>query len=316
MSDVLADIPVPGQEKKDQTLLFYLPNYALSTAAQIVRMLKEHGIAHEDSSVSRYAADTCKVLLQVPAYCANAVRQAFAQPQFLLPYYGVSCALHTEKKGQEHLVLRFNDLNASLFLPEEQAAVLHPVLEQLAAAQFIRELKLQGGSICFCYSSPRIKAVLTDARKILELHAYNQVMQTGYFDDVAVGCTFQQGGQTQELSLVLTKGFRSMVVVCGTAAQWSAECARQLEEQINARSRPRQAPAGRWSQGQSRWPTLACGWRRRCAPGPKKQRRQCNAAGNAAVFPGTNLKKRRFCVEKTTWSLRFLSDFFGGGVRE
>ena len=234
MSDVLADIPVPGQEKKDQTLLFYLPNYALSTAAQIVRMLKEHGIAHEDSSVSRYAADTCKVLLQVPAYCANAVRQAFAQPQFLLPYYGVSCALHTEKKGQEHLVLRFNDLNASLFLPEEQAAVLHPVLEQLAAAQFIRELKLQGGSICFCYSSPRIKAVLTDARKILELHAYNQVMQTGYFDDVAVGCTFQQGGQTQELSLVLTKGFRSMVVVCGTAAQWSAECARQLEEQINA----------------------------------------------------------------------------------
>ena len=70
--------------------------------------------------------------------------------------------------------------------------------------------------VSFEYSSARIKKLLTSAGEILEVYVYYQVLKTGYFDDVACGYEFclEDGEVKNELDLVLTKGFRSIIVEC------------------------------------------------------------------------------------------------------
>jgi uncharacterized protein Veg len=93
------------------------------------------------------------------------------------------------------------------------------VLQQLEKAHFISQLKQNPNNtslVSFVYSSPRIKKMLISAGEILEVYAYYDVLKTGYFDDVASGYEFswESGGVKNELDLVLTKGFRSMIVEC------------------------------------------------------------------------------------------------------
>ena len=95
----------------------------------------------------------------------------------------------------------------------------YKLLKKLEEAGFVREvLESEPGSgiVSFVYSSPRIKKVLTTAGEILEIYAYYDVLKTGYFDDVASGYEFcwEFGGVKNELDLVLTKGFRSIIVEC------------------------------------------------------------------------------------------------------
>lgn len=80
----------------------------------------------------------------------------------------------------------------------------------------MQESEPGSGIVSFVYSSPRIKKVLTTAGEILEIYAYYDVLKTGYFDDVASGYEFcwEFGGVKNELDLVLTKGFRSIIVEC------------------------------------------------------------------------------------------------------
>lgn len=68
---------------------------------------------------------------------------------------------------------------------------------------------------------PRICDVLGSAGAILEVYAYFCALETGYFDDLACSYTFYWGDhhipdshRKNELDLVLTKGFRSMLVEC------------------------------------------------------------------------------------------------------
>ena len=51
---------------------------------------------------------------------------------------------------------------------------------------------------------------------LLEIYAYYDILKTGYFDDVACGYEFcwESGGVKNELDLVMTKGFCSMIVEC------------------------------------------------------------------------------------------------------
>ena len=56
------------------------------------------------------------------------------------------------------------------------------------------------------------------AGNVLELYAWNEARQTGYFDDCRANLTFRwQEGVKNELDLILTKGLTTLVVSCKTA---------------------------------------------------------------------------------------------------
>lgn len=56
---------------------------------------------------------------------------------------------------------------------------------------------------------------------MLKVYAYYDVLKTGYFDDVACGYEFkwEPDGIKNELDLVLTKGFRSIIVECKSVVE-------------------------------------------------------------------------------------------------
>ena len=76
--------------------------------------------------------------------------------------------------------------------------------------------KSDGKMIAFQYSNEDIKSVLTKAGDILEIYTYFTVCEKGWFDEVACGYRFRWEEETinNELDLVLTKGFQSLIVEC------------------------------------------------------------------------------------------------------
>ena len=82
--------------------------------------------------------------------------------------------------------------------------------------QYLLPEKTDGKLVGFRYSNPDIKSVLTKAGDILEIYTYFTVCEMGWFDEVACGYRFRWEGEkvNNELDLVLTKGFQSLIVEC------------------------------------------------------------------------------------------------------
>lgn len=70
-----------------------------------------------------------------------------------------------------------------------------------------------------------IVKILTKAGTILEVYCYYRALETGYFDDIACSCTFYWGDREfddsqrkNEIDLILTKGFQSIIAECKATA--------------------------------------------------------------------------------------------------
>ena len=202
----------------------FLPEYTFSTAKRVLKKLEEYEIVTEHSEIRKHTSDTCKLEIEANKEYEEQIRRIFFQPQFLLPYYQVDVRKY--KKNQDTFVkVTYEDLtvrNADLDPSGDGGKgkeYSYKLLKKLEEAGFVREVQESepgSGIVSFVYSSPRIKKVLTTAGEILEIYAYYDVLKTGYFDDVASGYEFcwEFGGVKNELDLVLTKGFRSIIVEC------------------------------------------------------------------------------------------------------
>ena len=205
-----------------KALTYFLPEFCFTTAKMLVQKLAEYGIAEEGSHVSPHTSDTCRLELTINEVYEPPLHAVFIQPQILLPYYGIEVRRY-KAYDAEYVEIRSNGLtvtDADLDLDStgRQAAALG-VLQQLEKAHFIGQLRQNTAEprlVSFVYSSPRIKRLLTNAGEILAVYAYYDVLKTGYFDDAASGYEFrwESGGVKNELDLVLTKGFRSIMVEC------------------------------------------------------------------------------------------------------
>ena len=76
----------------------------------------------------------------------------------------------------------------------------------------------------FSFRSPKVARVFSKAGEVLEIYAFFKAFEVGWFDDIACSYTIHWGadeesGTDNELDLVLTKGFRSILVECKAVAQ-------------------------------------------------------------------------------------------------
>ena len=205
-----------------KTLTYFLPEFCFSTVKMLIQKLQEYGIAEKESNIMTHTSDTCKLELRINEEYEQVLNAVFINPQILLPYYGIE-ARKCKVYNSEYVEIKYNNLivtdaNLDVDGTGHQKFVFH-VLQQLEKAHFISQLKLNttdSRRVSFVYSSPRIKKLLTNAGEILEVYAYYDILKTGYFDDVASGYEFgwEFGGVKNELDLVLTKGFRSIIVEC------------------------------------------------------------------------------------------------------
>ena len=136
--------------------------------------------------------------------------------------YGFDAIKRTNYNGETVIVKCKDPVVVNVDLDPEgkgRQKYSYSILEKLQEEHFITELSQNPEDnrlVSFRYSSERIKKLMTSAGEILEVYTYYQVLKSGYFDDVACGYEFrwETDGVKNELDIVLTKGFRSIIVEC------------------------------------------------------------------------------------------------------
>lgn len=205
-----------------KTMTYFLPEFCFTTVKMLIQKLIEYGIAEKESNVMTHTSDTCKLELRINDEYEQALNAVFINSQMLLPYYGIEVRKY-KAYDSEYVQIKYNNLtvtDANLDLDGTRCQKFAlSVLQQLEKEHFISQLKQNPTDprlVSFVYSSPRIKKLLTNPGEILEVYAYYDVLKTGYFDDVVSSYEFswESGGIKNELDLVLTKGFRSIIVEC------------------------------------------------------------------------------------------------------
>lgn len=92
--------------------------------------------------------------------------------------------------------------------------ILKELAGELGGKQYLIPERVDGEMTGFRYSHPDIKQILTKAGEILEICTYFAICETGWFDEIACGYRFHWEGErvNNELDLVLTRGFQSVIV--------------------------------------------------------------------------------------------------------
>lgn len=219
----IASIPLNGTRTGvKKTMAYLLPEYTFKTVKNILDKLIAYKAIDAGSAVTGYTSENCKVQIIADREYEAAFHQLFARPEILLSFYGVDAVKRVEY-GDEyvHFVYRnmkVTDLNLD---PDGRGRhrYLYEILKKLSEHHYIANLPMASEApqtVSFEYTSPRIKKLLTSPGEILEVYTYYQILSTGYFDDVACGYEFrwQDGDVKNELDIVATKGFRSIIVEC------------------------------------------------------------------------------------------------------
>lgn len=203
-------------------LTYFLPDYTFSTVRTLLRELTEYQIVEKGSHLVSHTSDTCRLDLKANASYREQLDAIFQNPQNLLSSYGIEMQKRMSHDG-DYVDVKLNALTVrNLNLDPEgkgKGKYSYTILDHLQKAHFISQLDKSESNpdlVSFTYSSPRMKKLLTTAGEILEVYAYYDVLKTGYFDDVACGYEFswEKDGVKNELDLVMTKGFRSIIVEC------------------------------------------------------------------------------------------------------
>lgn len=209
------------KENQKKEMIWLLPEFTFNKVSEIINVLKQYGVIGSESEVTFYTSETCKVRILAEEKDRKSFNDLFSQPQYLLNYYGIEVikpVTTDEKVWVQYSPLTVNNAN----LDEEgkhKKLRFDDLLKKLEKERFITNLRIDTTNpkiVSFSYASPRIRKLLTSAGEIMEIYTYYQVLNQGYFDDVACSYEFMWEDEQvkNELDVVMTKGFRSMIVEC------------------------------------------------------------------------------------------------------
>ncbi len=210
-------------------MVYLLPGFVFKQAGYILSKLKENGVVDSSSEITSYTSENCRLKLKAAAEYESSLNSVFSNPQLLL--YGVDIFKQIDYNG-ETVIVTYNDLEVvNVDLDPDgkgRQKFSYSILEKLQKGHFISQLlqdERDSRLVSFKYSSGRIKKLMTSAGEILEVYTYYQVLKSGYFDDVACGYEFrwENDDVKNELDLVLTKGFRSIIVECKAVQKLNLE---------------------------------------------------------------------------------------------
>ena len=141
--------------------------------------------------------------------------------RYAVKCWNVMCEMleNFDEMYPEKKVIYLNELKESYRGYQSWNSILS-IIKELAGEgggkEYLIPEKSDGKLIAFRYSNEDIKRVLTKAGDILEIYTYFTVCEKGAFDEVACGYRFRWKDEkiNNELDLVLTKGFQSLIVEC------------------------------------------------------------------------------------------------------
>lgn len=219
-----------------KTQEYPLPGVLYSAAMQLVSALETYGVVEKGTEITLRAGGDYLIRITAGENLHPILENLFAAQNLIRGLYGIEAVPCRDYDGETLRIsypdLQVNSLCMDAAEPAVRGDILH-LLENLQKGHFITQLDTaQEGSACvsFFYASASIRRLLTSTGEILKLHTYYQVLETGFFDDVACDYEFrwEDGGVTDALDLVLTKGFRSMIITCTDNPKLEAESYHKL----------------------------------------------------------------------------------------
>lgn len=228
--DKLLEAKAPASEKENfEEHIFILPVLARPGVEKLLHELGGGAVPFfaEESYIEEYTSQS----IRLHAFIRKSFRQGLGK---LLsnPYYLTDASQLTvfRRKGGG-VCVSFNNLMVSgltrgelaeKFTEKELLLKAETILQQLADKGYLVNFRKdyaadeKNTTISFCYSSPQIKQLLTNEGRLLELYVYYSVLDTGYFDEVRSGMEIRWNDKnlTNELDLVLVKGFKTMIIEC------------------------------------------------------------------------------------------------------
>lgn len=181
-----------------------------------------------NSNTEFYANNIYKVGVSAPNHVHKGIREILSKPYLLINASDVNVV-----KEKQNSKIIFNNLMVCKLeyetLKTEAAKAyvkyeeLIDLLEEINKNNFIVNLNKckDGEDYSFCYSSHQIKSLLTSAGRVLELYVYYKAIENGGFDEIAnsVEVVWNDDNVENEFDIILTKGFRSLIVECKAQSQ-------------------------------------------------------------------------------------------------
>ena len=229
---VIVKFPLRNMREENSTeKSYFFPSFGFAAISKIVAYLKEYKVIAKSSEVMIHTTDECKATIITDDEIHKLFENLTLRSYLLHPYYDPDPYIDNEAALKWLVVrnkdLRVRDLNLDPGNKQQNSRLL-PLLKKLNEENFITDLKQSEENpdiVSFVYSSPRIRKLLTKAGEILEIYTYFEVMKLGYFDDISTGFLFEweEGGVNNELDIVLTKGFHSIIAECKAVRELSMD---------------------------------------------------------------------------------------------
>lgn len=229
-NDRIAALTSDGKNREKRHLTYFFPSGCYDSVSYILEKLKEYGAVLEESALYGYTTDTSRAEIWTMWNIGTVLENLFSNPYLSAEPRCFEVASYYIK-DEKRVVISFDHLEVQEVRLDNRNQVL--ILDELYRRHFITRLRKKAiqekrvnangderledrWDVSFCYSSHRIKQLLTTAGEILEIYTYYEAVKTGFFDDVACGYEFhwEADDVVNELDCVLTKGFQSILVEC------------------------------------------------------------------------------------------------------
>jgi len=234
-------IKFENPRKDDRTLssvenkVYYIPDFCRDGAEKILHDLKgvNELFTGDNPVVSYHNSATCRVMLRTTIEIGKKFDELFANPYVLCDVSKLWVEKHGKSVEVYHNNLRVENLRkselTSAFTDKALSERMLNILKRLSEKKYIMNYHDGDNSadacISFTYSSPQIKSVMTNEGRVLELYVYYKALEQNYFDDVVTGCeiVWNDDNISNEFDVVLTKGYKALIVECKAQTQIKQE---------------------------------------------------------------------------------------------
>ena len=216
---------------------YYVENSYITAFKKLMNELNQ--IDKQIISVTEvYSNNICKINVIAPNCIHEKIKELLSSPYLFANPIDISVA-----KDKQFIIIKVNNLavsNLKIDTIRNEATKINvryeeiiDLLKEICNSNFILNLKNNQGndSLSFTYSSHQIKSLMTTAGRILELYVYYKAIENGGFDDVAnsVEVVWNNNNVGNEFDIILTKGFRSLIVECKAQTQLKQEVYYKLD---------------------------------------------------------------------------------------
>lgn len=221
------DKNLPAAEKKT----YFVPSFCRGAVEKILYELQKisNRLTGDSPTVSYHNSTTCAVTLETVPEVYKKIDELLSNPYNLYDASKIRVEKFNKRANIYFDNLMVKNLKKSALSSDisdsEFSDSLTRLLTDINEKKYIinyTENTYNGETfISFTYSSPQIKALMTNEGRILELYVYYKALEQNYFDDVASSCeiVWNKDNITNELDVILTKGFKTLIVECKAREQ-------------------------------------------------------------------------------------------------